>query len=116
MTRLVEVKLAARSYPIHIGDGLLEQLPALLNRASGSRFAIVTNTTVAALYLEKLLAALGSCGTVVEPIVIPDGEAHKTIETWAGVHDQLLGARLDRKSMIVALGGGVVGDIAGFAA
>jgi 3-dehydroquinate synthase len=116
MTRIVEVDLGTRSYPIHIGDGLIGKLPKLLGDQSVSRAAVVTNPTVAALFLDGLRAALDESGLPVLTVVIPDGEVHKTVATWASVHDQLLAARLDRKSAIIALGGGVVGDIAGFAA
>jgi 3-dehydroquinate synthase len=116
MTRIVEVGLGARSYAIHIGDGLIETLPKMLGGQGVSRIAVVTNPTVANLYLDRMQTVLADGGLPVVPIVIPDGEVHKTLATWTTVHDQLLSARLDRKSVIIALGGGVVGDIAGFAA
>ena len=81
-----------------------------------SRIAVVTNPTVADLYLGRVENALAQAGFPVVPIMIPDGEAHKTLATWTHVHDSLLAARLDRKSAVLALGGGVVGDVAGFAA
>ncbi|MEO8133529.1 MAG: iron-containing alcohol dehydrogenase, partial [Betaproteobacteria bacterium] len=117
MTRIVNVSLGARSYPIHIGSGLIDSLSGLLpadNRPS--HIAVVTNPTVAALYLERVTQTLGAAGFSTVAITVPDGEAHKTIDTWSSVHDRLLAARLDRKSAVLALGGGVVGDIAGFAA
>ena len=116
MTRTIEVALGDRAYPIHVGQGLLDALPELLIGQSVSRVAVVTNPTVAGLLLARVQSALARAGLPVVVIVVPDGEAHKTLATWAAVHDQLLAARLDRKSAILALGGGVVGDIAGFAA
>jgi 3-dehydroquinate synthase len=116
MSRVVSVPLRDRSYPIHIGEGLFESLGAYLQLRPGTRIALVTNPTVRALYgpvVEQALASAGGSVTIVE---IPDGESHKTLETWASIHDRLLAAKLDRRSILIALGGGVVGDIAGFAA
>jgi 3-dehydroquinate synthase len=116
MTRTVEVALGDRSYSIHIGEGLIDALPELLIGQTLSRVAVVTNPTVAGLFLSQVQSALARAGLPAVSIVVPDGEVHKTLATWAAVHDQLLAARLDRKSAVLALGGGVVGDIAGFAA
>ena len=116
MTRTINVALGARSYPIHIGSGLIDTLPELLVGPTISRVAVVTNPTVAGFFLASVENALTRAGLSVVNIVVPDGEVYKTLATWTVVHDQLLAARLDRKSAIVALGGGVVGDIAGFAA
>jgi 3-dehydroquinate synthase len=81
-----------------------------------ARVGLVTNSTIETIYLEPVRASFSAAGIATVPVVIPDGEEHKTIATWALVQDQLLAARLDRKCAVVALGGGVVGDIAGFAA
>ena len=116
MIRIVNVALGERSYPIHIGDGLIGALPELLRGRAVSRVAVVTNPTVADLYLGRVQQALADAGFPVVAIMIPDGEAHKTLATWAHILDRLLAARLDRKSAVLALGGGVVGDVAGFAA
>jgi 3-dehydroquinate synthase len=116
MIRIVNVALGERSYPIHVGEGLIDALPELLRGQAISRIAVVSNPTVAGLYLVRVEHALAQAGFPVVPILIPDGEAHKTLATWTHVHDRLLAARLDRKSAVLALGGGVVGDVAGFAA
>ena len=116
MYPIVNVALGERSYAIHIGQGLLASLPSLLADLAISRIALVTNSTLAPLFLDTVQTALAGAGVRVVPIVLPDGEAHKTLATWSSVLDQMLAARLDRKSAVVALGGGVIGDIAGFAA
>ena len=116
MIRIVNVTLGERSYPIHIGDGLIDALSGLLCGQAISRIAVVTNPTVADLYLGRVGNALAQAGFPLVPVMIPDGEAHKTPATWIQVHDSLLAARLDRRSAVLALGGGVVGDVAGFAA
>jgi 3-dehydroquinate synthase len=110
----VTVELGARSYPIHIGPGLLRE-PGLLAPALASRAAvIVTNEVVGPLYLAAAREACG--GNCVAEVVLPDGEGHKTMATIGRVLDGLVAARAARDAVIVALGGGVVGDIAGFAA
>ena len=112
--RVVDVALPGREYSIHIGHGALGAISSLLPRVY-SKLAIVTNETVAPLFLDRMREALDDAGANATIIAIPDGEKHKTIDTWSSILDRLLEARLDRKSAIVALGGGVVGDIAGFA-
>lgn len=116
MQRL-QVALGERSYPIHIGNGVLD-LPQLYAPcvSSGGMAAIVTNEVVAPLYLERARRALESCGVRCVAIVLPDGEQHKQWQTLDRVVDALLAARCDRQTPIVALGGGVIGDLAGFAA
>jgi 3-dehydroquinate synthase len=116
MPRIVNVSLGQRSYPIHIGEGSIDALPELLIGKSVSQMAVVTNPAVGGLFLSKVQNALTRAGLAAVTVIIPDGEIHKNLATWTTVHDQLLAARLDRKSAILALGGGVVGDIAGFAA
>jgi len=112
----VRVALGARSYPIHIGSGLLERPELIAPVMPQRRAAIVTNETVAPLYLGRLGAALARAGIETVPVVIPDGEQYKDWRTLNTVYDALLAARCDRATTIVALGGGVVGDLAGFAA
>jgi 3-dehydroquinate synthase len=114
--RTLNVSLADRSYPIHIGAGLLGEPELITSVLPQKRAAIVTNTTVGALYLEQLSEALAARGIEIVPIVLPDGEAHKNWQTLNTIFDALLEHRCERKTAIIALGGGVVGDIAGFAA
>ena len=114
--RTLNVELSERTYPIHIGPGLLDQAELIASRLTQKRVAIVTNTTVAPLYLERLSAGLAACDVDCVPMVIPDGEAHKNWQTLNMLFDALLENRFERRTTIIALGGGVVGDIAGFAA
>ncbi len=115
--RIVNVELRERSYPIYIGTGALSELGKLCRRHSlGRRVAVVTNPTVAELDLKPVEQSLADSGYNVLPVLIPDGEQHKTLETTDKIFESLITARLDRDSVIIALGGGVVGDIAGFVA
>lgn len=110
----LDVDLGARSYPIYIGEGLLDD-PAYLHPYIGGRqVMIVSNETVAPLYLDRLLANLRGYDCVSH--LLPDGERYKDLPHWQTILDALLGARFDRGSTVIALGGGVVGDMAGFAA
>lgn len=109
----LNVSLGQRSYPIHIGAALIDCWP---DHAVGKRVAIVTNEVVAPLYLERLCVALGKVGADATVIVLPDGEAHKNWESLNAIYDRLLAERCDRSTPLIALGGGVVGDLAGFAA
>ncbi|MDA8107574.1 MAG: 3-dehydroquinate synthase [Betaproteobacteria bacterium] len=112
----LRVALGNRSYPIHIGAGLIDQ-PALYAPHLGSgKVAVVTNEVVAPLYLARVRAALAAAGAESIEIVVPDGETAKGWQTLDRVFDALLAARCGRDGVIVALGGGVVGDLAGFAA
>ncbi|WP_143745870.1 bifunctional shikimate kinase/3-dehydroquinate synthase AroKB [Massilia sp. KIM] len=112
----LNVELGERSYPILIGPKLLDD-PALLARhVSGGKAAIVTNTTVAPLYLERVAGGLRAAGIEVVEIVLPDGEEHKNWQSLNLVFDALLEHRCDRKTTLVALGGGVIGDLTGYAA
>ncbi len=108
------VDLGDRSYPIHIGAGVLEHTELLRSYIPGQQTLIVSNTTVAPLYLERTLAVLD--GFRCETVILPDGERYKTLETLNTVFDTLLKQRFDRNCTIIALGGGVIGDMAGFAA
>ena len=115
--RELTVALGERSYPILIGDGLLSRPPAALRElVTGRQVAIVTNPTVAAHYLGGLQTALSADAATVLPVVVPDGEAHKGWPSLSSIFDALLAARFDRKAVLVALGGGVIGDLAGLAA
>ena len=114
----LNVELGERGYPIHIGPGMLGEPERLRPALHGRRVAVVTNTTVGPLYGDALRRNLAACDISSDPlwIELPDGEQHKTLATVETILSRLLEARLDRGSRIVALGGGVVGDIAGFAA
>lgn len=110
----LHVDLGERSYPIHIGTELLARSDLLTAHIVGRQVAIVTNETVAPLYLSALEGALD--GYALTSVVLPDGEAFKTWETLQLIFDGLLSARHDRRTTVIALGGGVIGDMAGFAA
>ncbi len=112
----LQVALGERSYPIHIGADLIGRADLYAPYVRNRRAAIVTNATVAPLYAKQLEAALVAAGAICQRIELPDGEAHKDWRTLNQVFDALLEAQADRKTVIVALGGGVVGDMAGFAA
>ena len=112
----VTVGLGVRAYPIHIGGGLLARAEFFLPHLPQRRISVVTNTTVAPLYLEKFSATLRNAGVDIVPVILPDGEEHKNWQTLNAIFDALLSNRCERKSTIIALGGGVVGDLAGFAA
>lgn len=114
MTTL-QVDLAERSYPIYIRAGLLGDASLLRKHISGHQVLIVTNETIAPLYLPDLRASLDSHLQVSE-VILPDGEAHKTLAVLETIFDTALRDRHNRSTTIVALGGGVVGDMAGFAA
>ena len=116
----LNVELGERSYPIAIGRDLLGD-PALLGchltrHIDSGKVAIVTNTVVAPLYLDKVAGALRAAGREVIEIILPDGEEHKNWQSLNLVFDALLANRCDRKTTLVALGGGVIGDLTGYAA
>ena len=110
----VSVDLGSRSYDIRIAPGLLSEPGALAPHIGGPDVLIVSNETVAPLYEAPLRRALGECRA--ERIALPDGEQHKTLASVATLYDALVAMGANRDTTIVALGGGVVGDIAGFAA
>lgn len=112
----LNVELGERSYPIAIGPGLLDDAALLARHIGGNKVAIVTNTTVAPLYLAKVAGHLRAAGRDVVEIVLPDGEEHKNWQSLNLVYDALLQHKCDRKTTLVALGGGVIGDLTGFAA
>ena len=113
MTTLT-VELGERSYPIYIGDKLLGQDDLLKRHIPGNSALIVSNETVAPLYLEKTRSMLS--GLKNEVVILPDGEQYKNLEVLNKIYDSLLRNRFDRNTTIIALGGGVIGDMAGFAA
>lgn len=110
----VTVDLDDRSYPIFIGANLLENADLLLPYIGSGRVVIVTNEIVAPIYLERVQLQFGR--QFGSAIVLPDGEATKNLDTIGQIYDHLLQGKYDRKTTLVALGGGVVGDITGFAA
>lgn len=112
----LNVDLGERSYPIYIGERLLTRAELLLPALAQKKVAVVTNAVVAKLYLEPLTSALHRLGVETVAIVLPDGEEYKNSETLNRVFDALLENRCERKTTVVALGGGVIGDLAGFAA
>ena len=115
---IVEVDLGDRTYPIYIGRGILDQGELLRKHIPGKTVLIVTNETVAPLYLERCLAAVtgGGSGLKAEVVLLPDGEQYKSLDVLQKVWDKALESRLDRNTTFVALGGGVIGDMTGFAA
>lgn len=116
MMQTLRVELGDRSYPIHIGEGLLSRPELVLPHVPARQVMIVSNTTVAPLYMAKAQALFAGTGKTVATCVLPDGEEYKNLEVLNQIFTALLEARFDRKCMLVALGGGVIGDMVGFAA
>jgi len=112
--KTLTVNLKERSYPIHIGQNLLGQENLLAPHLHGNQVLLVSNEVVAPLYLEKTLSALSAWQC--ETVILPDGEKYKTLNTANLIFDALLQHQFDRQCTLIALGGGVVGDITGFAA
>ncbi|WP_273151135.1 3-dehydroquinate synthase [Methylophaga thiooxydans] len=112
--KTLEVSLAERSYPIYIGQNLLSQPELIQKHIKSKEVLIVTNETVAPLYLEQLEAALTDYKH--QAVILPDGEEFKNLDVLNQVFDKLLEARFSRQVTLIALGGGVIGDMAGFAA
>ena len=110
------VDLGDRAYPIHIGPGLLDRADLVLPHLKQKRAVIVSNTTVGPLYLDRFAQTLRDAGVQVDGVVLPDGEAYKNWETLNLIFDALLTRRAERKTTLIALGGGVIGDLTGFAA
>ena len=110
----LEVALGERSYPIYIGSGLLGQAALYTQHIKSQQVLVVSNTTIAPLYLDKVLSQLQ--GYDVKTVILPDGEAYKTLDTINLIFDQLLGSKFSRNATLIALGGGVIGDMGGFAA
>ncbi len=116
LTRRVPIELGERSYTIHIGSGLLDDPASWAGLPASADALVVSNTTVAPLYAERLATALRSQHRRVLRLMLPDGEQYKNWDTLDLVFDKLLAEGCDRKTVLYALGGGVVGDTAGFAA
>ncbi len=110
----LRVELNEKSYPIYIGSGLIGQKQLLIKYISSKQVLIVTNTTIAPLYLETVCDNL--TGFQVETVILPDGEQFKNIKYLTKIFDQLLEKKYNRNSTLIALGGGVIGDMGGFAA
>jgi 3-dehydroquinate synthase len=114
--QVLTVGLADRSYSIYIGSDLLGHAELLLSHIPRKKAAVVTNTTVAPLYLELLRTVLQSHGIDTIPVILPDGEQYKNSETLGLIYDALLSHRCERNTPLIALGGGVIGDMTGYAA
>jgi len=114
MMKTLQVALADRSYPIYIGRDLLSQAALLTQHINSHEVLVVTNETVAPLYLQRVLALLKDYRC--ESVVLPDGEQFKTLDVLNQVFDQLLTVHFSRQVTLIALGGGVIGDMTGFAA
>jgi 3-dehydroquinate synthase len=112
----LKVELADRSYPIHIGKNLISDASLILPYLKRKHVAIVTNTTVAPLYLDQISQSLQAAGVTVIAIILPDGEAYKNSATLNTIYDTLLQNRCERSTTLIALGGGVIGDLTGYAA
>ncbi len=111
----IQVELGVRSYPIYIGPNLLKESTLLTEAIQNKKVLIVTNDTVAPLYLTQVQALLPHCSTT-EAVILPDGEQYKTLSQLDCIFTSLLQQNLGRDTVILALGGGVIGDMAGFAA
>ena len=114
MMKTLQVELGERSYPIYIGRDLLSKSELLTQHINGNEVLVVTNETVAPLYLQSVLDVLTDYRC--ESVVLPDGEQYKTLEVLNQIFDQLLTSHFSRQVTLIALGGGVIGDMAGFAA
>ncbi|MDT8403153.1 3-dehydroquinate synthase [Sulfuriflexus sp.] len=112
--KTLQVELEDRSYPIHIGEGLLDRPELVMPHVHGKQVMIVTNETIAPLYLDKALHLFQDYETAT--VILPDGEEYKNLETLNRVFTALLEKHFNRRCTLVALGGGVIGDITGFAA
>ncbi|MFI3186312.1 MAG: 3-dehydroquinate synthase [Methylococcaceae bacterium] len=110
----LRVELGERSYPIYIGSGLLSQSELITSHIKSKQVVVVTNETIAPLYLEAVLKNLA--GYSVETVILPDGEQFKTLDFVSQIFDKLLSCKFSRNATLIALGGGVVGDMGGFAA
>src|SRR5579864_2686439 len=120
MSLCIPVALSDRSYEVHIGEGLLDKagslLAAFLGAPSPRRVPVVTDATVAKLYYARVEASLTAAGLASVSLVVPPGEQTKSFAQLERVVDALLAENVERGSLIVALGGGVIGDLTGFAA
>ena len=116
MTLRLDVALGDRSYPIHVGSGVIAHAGDLIAETGARRAIVITNATVAAHWLAPLRKSIGAAGLACDVVLVPDGESHKNLATLNDVITRLLELRAERGSTLVALGGGVVGDLCGFAA
>ncbi|MGR9046686.1 MAG: 3-dehydroquinate synthase family protein, partial [Gammaproteobacteria bacterium] len=112
--KTLQVNLGTRSYPIYIGSDLLTEPAVLTRHIESKQVLVVTNETVAPLYLERVLNQLR--GFAVETVILPDGEQYKTLDSVTRIFDRLLQSKFSRNATLIALGGGVIGDMGGFAA
>jgi len=110
----LNLNLGEKSYPIYIGENLLSQADYLTKHIAGNQVMIVSNTTVAPLYIDKVKSLLTDFE--VSEVILPDGEQYKNLDTVNQIFTNLLENRFDRSSTLIALGGGVVGDMTGYAA
>ena len=113
--KTINIDLGQRSYPIYVGDNLLSNNIIFKKHIRTKKIALVSNTTVAPLYLDTVISALGNDKEII-PILLPDGEQYKNIDTLNKIYDVLLQNKCDRDILLIALGGGVIGDITGYAA
>lgn len=112
--RTIDIDLPGHAYPVYLGRGLLQNSTSWSGHLGEGALLVVSNETVAPLYLDAVMDALG--GRACETLLLPDGEQYKTLETWQHILDHLVNIRARRDATLLALGGGVVGDITGFAA
>ena len=113
--KTINIDLGQRSYPIYVGDNLLSNNVIFKKHIRSNKIAIVSNTTVAPFYLDTVISAVGNDKEII-PIILPDGEQYKNIDTLNKIYDGLLQNKCDRDILLIALGGGVIGDITGYAA
>lgn len=112
--KTLQVELGERSYPIYIGSDLLSQSELFIKHIKSRQVVVVTNQTIAPLYLDVILKNLQ--GYIVETVILPDGEQYKTLDFVTQIFDKLLISKFSRNATLIALGGGVIGDMGGFAA
>ncbi|HEY3297695.1 MAG TPA: 3-dehydroquinate synthase family protein, partial [Armatimonadota bacterium] len=113
----IRIELGERSYDIHIGEGVIDNAGELIAAAcKGRSAAVITNRKIGDLYAERLTGSLKKAGISSEVIVVPAGEKYKTLSTVGRIYEKLLDQRLDRSGILIGLGGGIVGDMTGFAA
>ncbi len=110
----IEIRTSSKTYPVYVGEKLLGDGELLLSHLKGRHCLVVSNQTIAPLYLNSVIQHLSSYE--VSELVLPDGEQYKTPQSWLAIHDQLVRMEASRDTTLIALGGGVIGDLAGFAA
>ncbi len=117
MSKRIGIDLGDRSYDIHVGAGVLDNAGEIIAGAcKGRAAAVITNRRIGNLYAGRLVESLGKAGITAQVITVPTGERFKTLKTIAGIYEKFLDQRLDRGGIVIGLGGGVIGDMAGFAA